>query len=117
MYSALVVDDFLVQYTNLDDFVHLAKTLSPHYGITMDMGATKFCGIMLRWDYNKGHITLSMPGYIAEGIQRFTHPPHKRPSTPHIDGSHWSMEHPYSVTHQRTRLFHWMQRASNIYKK
>jgi hypothetical protein len=84
VYFALVVDDFLVQYTDPDDFAHLAKTLSTYYGITTDIGATKFCGITLQWDYTQGHVTLSMPGYIEKALQRFTHPTPKRPQhSPH----------------------------------
>jgi hypothetical protein len=84
VYFALVVDDFLVQYTVPDDFAHLATTLSNHYGITTDTGVTKFCGITLQWDYREGHVTLSMPGYIEKALQRFTHPLPKRPQhSPH----------------------------------
>ena len=59
---ALVVDDFLVQYSNLADFHHLATTLRNHYTITCDMEATKWCGITLQWNYDERHVTLSMPG-------------------------------------------------------
>jgi hypothetical protein len=53
IYFALVVDDFLVQYSNITDFTHLACTLKKHYEITTDQRATKFCGITLAWDYNR----------------------------------------------------------------
>jgi hypothetical protein len=83
-YFALVVDNFLVQYTDPDDFAHLAKTLSTYYGITTDIGATKFCGITLQWNYTEGHVMLSMPGYIEKALQCFTHPLLKCPQhSPH----------------------------------
>jgi hypothetical protein len=48
------------------------------------IGATKFCGITLQWNCTQGHVTLSMPGYIEEALQRFTHPLPKRPQhSPH----------------------------------
>ncbi|MGL5935811.1 MAG: reverse transcriptase domain-containing protein, partial [Cetobacterium sp.] len=81
---ALVVDDFFVQYTHLQDFNHLAGTLRAHYGITTDMAATKFCGITLQWNYKEGHVTLSMPGYVEKALHRFTHPQPTRPQhSPH----------------------------------
>jgi Reverse transcriptase (RNA-dependent DNA polymerase) len=81
---ALVVDDFFVQYTDLEDFEHLAATLKEDYEITTDMEATKFCGITLAWDYEEGHVTLSMPGYVAKALHRFTHPDPSRPQhAPH----------------------------------
>jgi hypothetical protein len=84
VYFSLDVDDFLVQYTDPEHFTHLANTLRAHYGILTDMGASKYCSIMLQWDYNQGHVTLSMPGYIEKALQRFTHPLPKRPQhSPH----------------------------------
>jgi hypothetical protein len=82
---ALVVDDFLVQYTEPKHFTHLADTLKRHYVITTDLQATKFCGITLQWDYTNHHVTLSMPGYIEKALQRFTHPQPKQPQhAPHM---------------------------------
>jgi Reverse transcriptase (RNA-dependent DNA polymerase) len=81
---ALVVDDFFVQYTDLEDFNHLADTLRKDYNITTDMTASKFCGITLEWNYEAGHVTLSMPGYVEKALQRFTHPDPRRPQhAPH----------------------------------
>jgi hypothetical protein len=81
---ALVVDDFLVQYFSLDDFHHLANTLRKHYTNTCDMEAQKWCGITLEWNYDEGHVTLSIPGYIEETITHFAHPtPTKPQHSPH----------------------------------
>jgi hypothetical protein len=81
---ALVVDDFFVQYSSLEDFNHLADTLRKDYEITTDMTASKFCGITLEWNYEEGHVTLSMPGYVAKALHRFTHPePHRPQHAPH----------------------------------
>jgi hypothetical protein len=84
LYFALVVDDFLVQYNEEQEFTHLVNTLKQHYEITTDMQASKFCGITLKWDYTQRHVTLSMPDYIAKALQRFTHTRPKRPQhAPH----------------------------------
>ena len=76
---ALVVDDFLVQYTDLKDFQHLVHTLEQYYPITTDMKADKFVGIDFEWNYEEGHVTLSMPGYCEKALQRFMHPAPTRP--------------------------------------
>ncbi|MGL5936068.1 MAG: reverse transcriptase domain-containing protein, partial [Cetobacterium sp.] len=75
---ALVVDDFLVKYCDIDDLNHLVDTLKLHYPITTDMEATKFVGITLEWDYDNRHVTLSMPDYVDKALQRFMHPQPKR---------------------------------------
>jgi hypothetical protein len=81
---ALVVDDFFIQYSSMDDFTHLTDTLQQHYTITTDMEAKKFCGITLDWNYKDGHVTLSMPGYVEKALHRFTHPTPIRPQhAPH----------------------------------
>ncbi|MGL5935528.1 MAG: reverse transcriptase domain-containing protein, partial [Cetobacterium sp.] len=71
---ALVVDDFLVHYTDLTHFNHLVDTLKQYYPVTTDMEATKFVGITLEWDYANRHVTLSMPDYVKKALQRFVHP-------------------------------------------
>ena len=70
----LVVDDFIIHYTNATALQHLTHILQQHYTITVDTQATKFCGITLDWNYPEGHVTLSMPGYVHKALQRFMHP-------------------------------------------
>ena len=61
---ALVVDDFLVHHTLEEALQHLTSVLREHYTITIDTQAVKFCGMSLQWNYEAGHVTLSMPGYV-----------------------------------------------------
>ena len=75
----LVVDDFFIQYTDSEDLHHLTNTLKKDYDLTLDMKAERFCGITMEWDYDAGHVTLSMPGYVEKALQRFTHTMPKRP--------------------------------------
>jgi Reverse transcriptase (RNA-dependent DNA polymerase) len=63
---ALVVDDFLIQYSKLEDLEYLFSTLRKNYEITVDMTASKFCGMTLEWNYEEGHVTISMPGYVEK---------------------------------------------------
>jgi hypothetical protein len=71
---ALVVDDFLVQYSSWEDLDHLQATLRWHYQITVEMEAIKYCDMTLEWSYDEGHVTLSILGYIEKALQKFTQP-------------------------------------------
>jgi hypothetical protein len=96
---ALVADDFLVQYTDPAHFTHLANTLEQNYIITTDLQATKFCGITLQCDFKNHHVTLSMPGYIENALQRFTHPaPKQRQHAPYV----WILAPNYAAKVQYT---------------
>ena len=54
------------------------------YRITTDWTGSLYCGITLKWDYDKGTVELSMPGYIQKALQRFQHPnPTKAEEAPH----------------------------------
>ena len=76
---ALVVDDFLIKYSDQKDLDHLKNTLNENYECTLDEKAEKFVGITLDWNYEKGYVDASMPGYIEKAMQRFTHPVPKKP--------------------------------------
>jgi Reverse transcriptase (RNA-dependent DNA polymerase) len=80
----LIVDDFLIHHIGDDNLQHLEATLRKYYTITVDKHATKFCGMTLDWNYQAGHVTLSMPGYVEKALQRFTHQaPAKPQHAPH----------------------------------
>ena len=69
----LVVDDFLVKYSERADAEHLIKTLETVYVMKTDWDAKKYLGISLEWDYvsNPRSVALSMPNYVDKGVQRF----------------------------------------------
>jgi Reverse transcriptase (RNA-dependent DNA polymerase) len=69
----LVVDDFLVGSCNPTHTEHLKATLPEHYTITKNAAANRFCGMTLHWDYQAGHVDISMQGYIEKALQKFTH--------------------------------------------
>jgi hypothetical protein len=81
---SLVVDDFGVQYVHAADAQHLVDTLASLYEITTDWTGSKYLGLTLEWDYSARTLDISMPGYIAKALQRFSHPPPTRPQhSPH----------------------------------
>ena len=41
------------------------------YKVTIDLLGTLYCGITLKWDYNKRHINVSMHGYIECMLQEY----------------------------------------------
>jgi hypothetical protein len=80
----LVVDDFAVKYVGKEHADHLMSVLRKKYTISTDWEAKLYCGLTLKWDYEKGTCDLSMPGYVASALQRFNHPtPTKAQHSPH----------------------------------
>ena len=64
----LVVDDFAIKYTNLDNAKHLIDALKKDYVITIDWNATKYIGLTIEWDYMKGKVHVHMPGYLPNAL-------------------------------------------------
>jgi hypothetical protein len=58
--------------------------LEKKYKITNDWTGTLYVGLTLAWNYKARTVDLSMPGYVAKALERFQHPPPKRPQhSPH----------------------------------
>jgi hypothetical protein len=80
----LVVDDFGIKYTNPQDVHDLMTALKELYKVSEDWTGGRYCGLTLDWDYDKRTCDISMPGYIARALQRFSHPPPAKPQhSPH----------------------------------
>jgi hypothetical protein len=76
----LVVDNFGIKYTTNPHDVHdLMTTLKELYKVSEDWMGRRYCGLTLEWDYKKWTCNISMPGYIARALQRFSHPPPTKP--------------------------------------
>ena len=73
IYFSLVVDDFGVKYVGQEYADHLIAALKDTYNIEVDEDGDKYVGISLDWDYEKGEVHLSMPGYVSEALNRFKH--------------------------------------------
>ena len=72
-YFSLVVDDFGIKYVGKEHTVHLVNSLEADYKITIDWTGGTFCGIDLKWDYEKRTDGLSMPGYVKKALLKFNH--------------------------------------------
>ncbi len=76
----LVVDDFGVSYEGRENAEHLLNVLKNDYEeVSIDWEGTLYCGISMKWDYNKRTCELSMPGYVEKGLARFHHPTPTKP--------------------------------------
>ena len=81
---SLIMDDFGVKYVGKKHANHLISTLASKYTITKDWSGTHYCGLTLKWDYAKGTVDVSMPGYVDRALQHFQHPqPHRDEHSPH----------------------------------
>ena len=67
----LVVDDFGVKYLGKEHALQLRAALEDNYKVTTDWEGKLYIGIALKWDYEKGTIQLSMPGYVRAALHLF----------------------------------------------
>ena len=80
----LVVDDFAIKYTKLDDAQHLINALKQDYNITVDWEATTYIGLTVEWDYINRKVHIHMPGYLDSALLRFKHErPRTKQNSPH----------------------------------
>jgi hypothetical protein len=75
----LVVDDFGVQYVGKEHAQLIIDALQTDYTVSKYWTGGLYCGITLKWDYEKQHVDLSVPGYIKDALHKFQHPMPKRP--------------------------------------
>ena len=80
----LVVDDFGVKYVGREHANHLIKALKKDFTIAVDEKGELYCGITLKWDYEKRLVDISMPGYIKKVLQKYKHEkPKKHQGSPY----------------------------------
>jgi len=75
----LCVDDFGVKYSNKNDVKHLLAALRQTYKVSTDWEGKKMCGLTFDWNYTKGYVDVSMPGYIPNVLHKFQRSTPKRP--------------------------------------
>jgi hypothetical protein len=75
----LIVDDFAVKYVGQENAHHLRNALLRHYEITTDWEAKVYSGMTLNWDYQQRTCDISMPGYVANVLNKFQHATPKQP--------------------------------------
>ncbi|GAX19836.1 hypothetical protein FisN_11Lu298 [Fistulifera solaris] len=80
----LVVDDFLVKYTDRQQADKLLQLLQQYYVVKTDWSASHYVGLTIHWDYENRTADISMPGYVERALSRFDHPLPKQPEhSPH----------------------------------
>ena len=75
----LVVDDFGVKYLGKENSLHLKAVLEYKYTVTTYWVDKLYIGIALKWDYEKGTVHISIPGYLRAALHSFQH---KKPKIP-----------------------------------
>ena len=81
----LVVDDFAVKYLKDDSLHHLVKTLKDAgYELSVDLKASKFCGLDIKYNKREGWIEISCKGYVEKVLHRFRHRKFKKESSPMV---------------------------------
>jgi hypothetical protein len=70
----LVVDDFGIKVTHMDDMHHPKMAPEEHYTVAVDWKELLFCGVKLSWDYINRHVTTHVPGYIGKALTKYQHP-------------------------------------------
>ena len=84
LHFCLCVDDFGIKYFNKDDLDHFLNSLSTKYKYSVDWLGTNYCGLTLRWNYDKGYVDILMPGYIDSALVRLQYKQLKHPQySPH----------------------------------
>ena len=78
---SFVVDDFGVKYVHKDDADHLANSLKNAYKLSEAWTGGLYCGITLKWNYDRKErwLEISMPGYIKKQLFKYKHPTPRQP--------------------------------------
>ena len=75
----LYVDDFGIQYFSKADADHLIDSIQDTYECSIYWEGTQYCGLTLAWNYPKGYVNISMPGYVKKALNKFNQKKPKRP--------------------------------------
>ena len=67
----LVVDDFGIKFKGRENAQHLLTALEELYKITIDWTGSKYLGIVIDYNRTARTISLSMPKYIENALDRF----------------------------------------------
>jgi hypothetical protein len=69
----LVVNDFRVKYVNQEDVDHLIASIKTTYALTAEWTGNLYCRFCLDWDHNNQTVEITMPGYIKQKLQQYSH--------------------------------------------
>jgi hypothetical protein len=80
----LCIDDFGIKYFSKDDLDHFLRSIKKNYEYHIDETGSNYIGLSLNWEYDKGMVEVSMPGYVEKLLKRTGHPPPTSPQhSPH----------------------------------
>ena len=80
----LAVDDFGIKYFSKADADHLFAAIATKYALTKDWTGTSYLGFHINWDYDAGHVDISMPDYVPKALLTLRHPkPARAQHSPH----------------------------------
>ena len=79
----LCVDDFGIKYVGQEHAEHLITSLKKHYeALTIDWKGNKYCGMDIKWDYDKGHCDIAVLGYVIKQLEKFKHKTKRKQHSP-----------------------------------
>jgi hypothetical protein len=69
----LCVENFGIKYIGSKHLQHLYNSLCKEtYGIVEDWTGNLYCGITLKWNYEKHHVDLAMPAYVTKQLTKYS---------------------------------------------
>ena len=80
----LCVDDFGLKYCNQQDDKEFIDHLGTTYKYTVDWLGRLFCCLTFDWNYNKGHMDISMPNYDIYALNILQYNKQQSQYSPHI---------------------------------
>jgi hypothetical protein len=113
----LVVDDFAIKYTKMEDAKHLIDALQKDYTITVDWDATKYIGLIIEWDYKNRKVYVHMPGYLSKTLLCSNTMCLKQSRIPHTHILHPNMEQKSNTRWKRTPPPYSTKRKPNMSKR
>ena len=78
------MNDFGLKYFNQQEAQEFLKHLGTKYKHTLDWSGRNLCGLTFDWDYNKGHLVISMPNYVIDNLNRLQHNKTQPQYSPHV---------------------------------
>ena len=75
----LAVEDLCIKFFAADDATHLLDMLRKKYSITVNPSGSKYCGLIINWNYRSNYVNIYMPNTVRKALVHFQHPTPTRP--------------------------------------
>ena len=69
----LALDDFGIKLFTKANLNHLLNALQQYYTISVDTTGYYYCGLNIKWKYDKGYVDIYIPGYVQKSLQKNQH--------------------------------------------